>query len=117
MLEQIGDPLRIFGIGLAPWNRFDMLGVHDQDLDLTLKQVIDRFPVHASPNATKNVLNWEYTREILRSDLRARLRDQLQAPPPGSQIIHEGPCPQGPGASHVQTVPSSKTTTGGQHHV
>jgi hypothetical protein len=95
-----------------------MLRIDDHHLcEMPLHQVIGSLPIHASPNLAKNVLNWEHTKEILRSDLRARLRDQLQAPPPGSLFSHEGPCPQGLGASYVQTVPLSKSTTGGQHHV
>ena len=68
-------------------------------------------------NVTKRVRDWEYTTEILRSDLRARLREQLQAPPPGSHLSHEGPCLKAPGASYVQTIPSSKSASGGQRHV
>ena len=57
--------------------------------------------LHASPNVTKNVLDWEYTREVLQSDLRARTGDQRQVLPHSPKLFHEGPIPQGPGASHV----------------
>ena len=73
--------------------------------------------VHASPNVTKKVLDWEYTVEILHSDLRARLRDQLHASPPRSALPHEGPIPQGPGALYGQSIPPSVSAAGGQDHV
>jgi hypothetical protein len=74
-------------------------------------------PEHASHNVAKNVLDWEYTTEILRSDLHTRLRDQLQASPPRSALSHEGSCSQDPGALHVQSFPSEEAVSGGQHHV
>ena len=49
MLEQIGNPLRIFGVRLAAWDGLDMLSVDHQHLQMPLKQVIDRFPVYAGP--------------------------------------------------------------------
>jgi hypothetical protein len=73
--------------------------------------------VHASPNVTKNVLDWEYTTEILHSDLRTHLRGQLQASPPRSVLSHEGSCPKVPGALHVQSFPSEEAASGGQSHV
>jgi hypothetical protein len=73
--------------------------------------------VHTSPNVTKGVLDWEYTREILQSDLRARAGDQRQAPPPSPSLSHEGPIPQGPGASHVQHTSSAQQAIGGDDHV
>jgi hypothetical protein len=73
--------------------------------------------LHASHNVAKNVLDWEYTTEILRSDLHTRLRDQLQDLPPRSVLSHEGSCSQDPGALHVQSIPSSTSASGGQHYV
>src|SRR6266567_1036564 len=73
--------------------------------------------IHAPHNVTKTVINWEYIKEILRSDLHTRLRDQLQASPPRSTLSHEGSCSQGPGALYVQSFPSSASASGGQHHV
>lgn len=74
-------------------------------------------PKHASPNVTKKVLDWEYTREILQSDLRTRLRGPLQTSPPRCALSHEGSRSQAPGALHVQDVPSQQHISGGDRHV
>jgi len=60
--------------------------------------------LHASPNVTKKVLDWEYTIGILHSDLRTCLRDQLQALPPRSGQSPEGSYSQGLGAPYVQDI-------------
>lgn len=73
--------------------------------------------LHASHDVTKKVLDWEYTVEILHSDLRARLRDQLHASPPRTALPHEGSIPQGPGAVYVQSIPTKAAASGGQDHV
>src|SRR6266567_5226275 len=117
MLQQISDPLRIFHICFSPRHGFHVLCIDEYNLEISFKQVKNGFPVHASPNLAKNVIDWEYTIEILRSDLRAYLRDQPQALPPHSVLSHEGSCPQDPGALHVQNIPSSASASGGQHHV
>jgi hypothetical protein len=93
------------------------MGIGKDQLKLVFQNSGDRAPEHASPNVAKNVLDWEYTTEILRSDLHTRLRDQLQASPPRSVLFHEGSCSQGPGALHVQRIPSEEAASGGQHHV
>src|SRR5579862_4346501 len=66
--------------------------------------------VHASPNVTKTVLDWEYTRDILRSDLRAYLKASHH------QLSAEGSRPQGQGGTDAQSIPP-KTTSGGEPHV
>jgi hypothetical protein len=81
------------------------------------QQIKHGSPIHASPNVTKGVLDWEYTKEILQSDLRVRFGDPRQAPPRPSALSHEGPSPQGPGADHVQADLSSQQTSGGHGHV
>jgi hypothetical protein len=106
-----------FDIRLAPWDGFDVLSIDDQQFKVTFEHIVDGFPEHSSPNVAKNVLDWEYTTEILRSDLRTRLRDPLQALPPTSVLSHEGSCPQDPGALHVQSIPSSASASGDQRHV
>lgn len=59
MLEQISDPFRIFDIRLAPWNGLDVLSIDDEDLQMTLSQVVDGFPKHAGtfpwPHGYKHV--------------------------------------------------------------
>ena len=48
MLEQVGDPLRVFDIGLAAGHCFDVLGIDDQQLQAgALENVVNRFPVDA----------------------------------------------------------------------
>ncbi|HEX3641573.1 MAG TPA: hypothetical protein VHV10_09805, partial [Ktedonobacteraceae bacterium] len=74
-------------------------------------------PIHASHDVTKSVLDWEYTREILRAHLRACLRDQHQAQPPNPISSHEGSIPQDQGACNVAIVPSPPQATGGDSHV
>ncbi len=46
MGEQIGDPFGIFYVCLAPGDRFEVMRVDDQDLKVSLQQVINRFPIH-----------------------------------------------------------------------
>jgi protein-L-isoaspartate O-methyltransferase len=58
---------------------------------------------HASHNVAKTVLDWEYTREILRIHLRA--------------LSHEGSLSQDRGASHVTIATQSKEASGGHGHV
>ncbi len=101
----------------AARHRLHMLRVDEDDVPAFFQQVVDRVPVHAPHNVAQTVINWEYTTEILRSDLRTRLRDQLQASPPCSVLSHEGSCPQGLGALHVQSIPSSASASGGHRHV
>ncbi len=72
---------------------------------------------HASPNVTKKVIDWEHTTEILRSDLRTRLRDQFHASPARSVLSDEGSCSQDPGAPHVQDVPPQPQASGGESDV
>ena len=46
MPKQGSDPLGILDIGFSSGNMLDMLGVHNQSLNLfRLQQVVDRFPV------------------------------------------------------------------------
>jgi len=73
--------------------------------------------LHASHNVANNVIDWEYSVEILRSDLRARQRDLLHDSPPRSLVPYEGSSPQDPGASYVQSIPSSTSASGGGHYV
>lgn len=108
-----GDPQlsdhhrRIAGIArLAPASRMHPRGYG-----------VDR-SVHASPNLAKKVLNWEYVREILRTDLRTRLVEHHQAWPERIPSFSEGSIPQGPGAPYAQIVPPSEPQApGGHHHV
>ena len=102
---------------LQPRNGVHMLGIDQQDLITAFQQIENGTPIHASPNVTKNVINWEYTVEILHSDLRTRLRDQPQASPPRFVLSHEGSCLKAPGALHVQSIPSEEAASGGQSHV
>ena len=111
------DLVSQFDVRLSSGHGFQMLGIDHEDLHMPFQDVKDRFPKHASPNVTKGMLDWEYTREILQSDLRARTGDQLQAPPHSPRSFHEGSIPQGPGASHVQHTSSAQQTPGGHGHV
>jgi len=117
MPEEIGNPLAVLHIRFAAGKRFDMLRVDQEERATVFKHIVDGMPEHASPNVTKGMLDWEYTREILQSDLRARTGDQLQAPPHSPRSFHEGSIPQGPGASHVQHTSSAQQTPGGHGHV
>src|SRR5262245_30482647 len=58
MAEQVGDPLSVLDVGLAPWNRLDVPGVDHQQLQaLALEQVVERHPVNPSaPMATWLIL-------------------------------------------------------------
>ena len=111
------DLVSQFDVRLPPRNGFDVLCVDHHHLQVAFQDIEDGFPEHASHNVAKNVLDWEYTTEILRSDLRTRLRDPLHASPPSPTLSHEGSYPQGPGASYVQSIPSSTSAFGGQRHV
>ncbi len=73
--------------------------------------------VHTSPNVTKGVLDWEYTREILHSDLRTYLTDPLQTASARLVPSREGSCSQGPGALHDQDFPYQPQASGGDGHV
>src|ERR1700722_7335779 len=46
MLQEIGDPLTVFGIGLATRNRLDVVRVHQQQLEMALQHSPDWSPVH-----------------------------------------------------------------------
>src|SRR5215470_8744270 len=74
-------------------------------------------PGYASPNVTKTVLDWEYTREILHRDLRTYLTDPLQTASARLVSSREGACSQDPGAPHDQDVPSQPQASGGDGHV
>ena len=45
--EQVGHPLAVADVGLAPGHRLDVPGVDQQQLELVLQQVPDRLPVDA----------------------------------------------------------------------
>src|SRR4051812_6298361 len=45
MLEELGNPLRIFDISLATWHIFDVLGIDQNDVEFTLQQIVDGFPI------------------------------------------------------------------------
>src|SRR6266516_85048 len=47
MSQPICNPLGIFLICLAPWNRFDMLSIDNQQLKVTFEHVINGFPEHS----------------------------------------------------------------------
>src|SRR6266487_4345891 len=47
MLQEIRDPFGIFGVGLSPWHRFDMLRIDHEHFDLTFKEMEHRFPIHS----------------------------------------------------------------------
>jgi hypothetical protein len=117
MPEEIGKPFAILHIRLATGKRFDMLRVNQQERAPFFENVVDGMPKHAPHNVAKSVIDWEYTIEILRSDLRTYLRDPLQASPPCSVLSHEGACSQGPGALHVPSIPTSASASGGHRHV
>jgi hypothetical protein len=42
--QQLGQPLGVLDIGLAPRHRLDVGGVDDEQLDLALQQIVDRTP-------------------------------------------------------------------------
>ena len=44
--QQVGEPLAVLDVGLAPWHRLDVLRVDQQQLDLAFQQVPDRLPIH-----------------------------------------------------------------------
>ena len=111
------NPLGPLKFGLSSRDRFHVLRIHQNDCPSLFQQIEDRTPKHTTPNVTKHVLNWEYTVEILRSDLRARLRDRLHTSPPRSVISHEGSYPQDPGAPYVQGTLLSASAVFREHHV
>ena len=47
VLQQLGQPLGILDIGLAPWHGFDVLGVHQQHFKVGFQDIEDRLPVFA----------------------------------------------------------------------
>jgi hypothetical protein len=47
MLQQVGDPLGVLDIGLAPRHGFDVLRVDHQQFKAALQQIEHRFPIHA----------------------------------------------------------------------
>jgi hypothetical protein len=47
MAQQVGDPLGVFDVGLAPWDRLDVLRIDDQHLEAAFQQVVDRLPKHS----------------------------------------------------------------------
>lgn len=73
--------------------------------------------VHASPNVINKVLDWEYTREVPRRDLRTSLTDPLQTASARLAPSRGGSCSQGPGAPHDQDVPSQPQASGGDGRV
>ncbi len=117
MSQQVSEPLTVFRICFASRYLFSVVGIDHQHFYLAFEHIEDRPPKHASPNVTKKVLDWEYTREILQSDLRTRLRGPLQTSPPRAALSHEGSRSQAPGALHVQDVPSQQHISGGDRHV
>ena len=46
MLQEISDPLTIFGIGLTTRNHFDVMWIHQQQLEMALQHSPDGSPVH-----------------------------------------------------------------------
>ena len=80
-----------------------MLSIDQDDRATLFQQVEHRSPIHTSHNVTKTVLDWEYTREILRIHLRA--------------LSHEGSLSQEQGASHVTIATQPKEALGGHRHV
>jgi len=44
--QQIGNPFRVFDIGLPPRHRFDMLGVYHEQRETIFQEIVDRFPVY-----------------------------------------------------------------------
>ena len=94
-----------------------MLGIDQHNLEISFQDVKNGFPIHASHNVTKNVIDWEYTEEILRIHLRLTTGDQLQASPHSTQLSHEGFLPQGPGVSYAQVITPNPQEAGGQSDV
>src|SRR5689334_10235823 len=47
MLQQISNPLRIFHVRFPPRNRLEMLRIHQYDLEMSLQNVKNRFPIAA----------------------------------------------------------------------
>ena len=45
MLQQPRDPLAILNVGLPPGHRLNVLGVHEEELDAALQNLVDRPPV------------------------------------------------------------------------
>ncbi len=68
--------------------------------------------VHGSPNVTKRVLDWEYARDVVRSELRAGLKDRLQPASADSSITEEGCVRQGQGGPAAQSVSAQKACGG-----
>src|SRR2546422_3209494 len=48
MLQEIGNPLGVFEVGLATSDGFDMLGIDHQQLEVAFQQIVNGFPEHAS---------------------------------------------------------------------
>src|SRR5262249_34370110 len=84
-------------------DRFHVLGINQEDGASLLQQVVDRPPIHASPNVAKTMLDWEYVTTILLADLRTLARHYPHAPSPRTAVSDEGSIAQGPGAVYVQT--------------
>ena len=91
-----------------------MSNVH---LDRPNEHMIDGFPIHASRNLAKKILEWEYGIEIERTRLLMRPAEQRHASFSDTVSSHEGTCPQGAGVSHGQAVLSASPASGGDRHV
>ena len=47
VLQQVGNPLGIFDIGLAPGDRFDLLRIDHEHFKVACQQIKHRFPIHS----------------------------------------------------------------------
>jgi hypothetical protein len=48
MAQEIGDPLAVLDVGLAPRHLLDIARVHQQQLEAVLQQVEERLPKYSS---------------------------------------------------------------------
>jgi hypothetical protein len=47
VLEQLGDPLGVLDVGLAPRDVLDVAGVDQHQLEAAFQEVVDRLPIDA----------------------------------------------------------------------
>ena len=91
--------------------------IDQEDRHDAFQQIVDGFPIDASQNLAKKILEWEYGIEIERTRLLMRSEEQRPASSSDTVSSHEGTCPQGAGVSHGQAVLSASLASGGDRHV
>ena len=78
VLEQLAEPLGIQQVSLSAGHVLDVLGVHEQQLEVVLEQVVDRLPVDAG-RLHRDVSDTEALEPIAQPEQVARHRRELGA--------------------------------------